>query len=589
VRDLLIALRPDWLAFRNSFMAGSAKKKLSAFGQIGVLVVVAWLIAVGAFKATVFAREVFGNYLDLLHLIELNLLSSVSLAGFVFLLMTGVRDIYSSFYESGDLAYLLSTPLRVEAVFFAKLFKSMLSNLLILAMFEGAAFAGYGAAYGAGALYYPAALVSLVFASALFTALSSALVMVIMRFVPGQRMKQLVMVASLSLSAVFLFISQWISARTTSPSDSIQLLQSAGQWQLGKMNYMPHVWLAKTVIAFAKKYDYGMLESFVPLAAAGIVSVLIAGFLAKHTFLTGWSSSQEVEARRRRRERAAVQETGREGRSVPSAAESQVFALGKKPSEFLAVLRKDLLVLLRTPTMWYSIVVVLIVMGFMGFNISRSSGIDEFNPEAAEVEATALKALLLFMSLFMGASVNARSGSIAVSLEGNSWWMIQSMPIRPGAYYRSKLAFSFLTSSAVSLLAIAVLSLMPNVPSYPLYISIPVVIAVGSVLAASSLLIDIFYPDFSLAGSLNDPTGRRRNVPVGRQMISLVVSVLPVLLFGAVFAFPFYYSGLRLFAWVSPSVAKAVTVAVFIGLTIAANWVCYALGTKRLSQMFVGA
>ena len=109
-------------------------------------------------------------------MIELNLLSSVSLAGFVMLLMTGIREIYASFYESKDLSYLLSTPLRVEAVFSARLIKSILTGFVLLMPFIGAVWIGYGAAYRLGVLYYPVALISLLLVSAMFTALSSLLV-----------------------------------------------------------------------------------------------------------------------------------------------------------------------------------------------------------------------------------------------------------------------------------------------------------------------------------------------------------------------------------------------------------------------------
>lgn len=62
-----------------------------------------------------------------------------------------------------------------------------------------------------------------------------------------------------------------------------------------------------------------------------------------------------------------------------------------------------------------------------------------------------------------------------------------------------------------------------------------------------------------------------------------------VAVFVAAFTFPVYYSHISLFAWMSPFIAKVAAGVVFVGLAVAVNWVCYAMGTKKLSQMFIGA
>lgn len=606
MRDLLIALRPDWLALKGWVLSGPIKKKFGALVQIGVLIWVASMIGVGTSKAVVFARDAFAGYPDLLSMIELNLLSSVSLAGFVMLLMTGIREIYASFYESKDLSYLLSTPLRVEAVFSARLIKSILTGFVLLMPFIGAVWIGYGAAYRLGVLYYPVALISLLLVSAMFTALSSLLVMLIMRFVPGQRMKQVVLVTSLAVSAVFVFVVQYVSSRANTPGDTLALLEASGRWRLGKMDYLPHVWMAKTLLVFTGRFEYSLLESLVPLAAVSLISIFTAGVLARYTFLTGWSSSQVFEGRRRRPsshaglERAADRREGSavarraEGRRAQDDSEAAV-SLGKGGGgAFLAVLRKDLVVLLRTPTMWYSIVVVLIVMGFMAFNMSQTMGDAGLSGaggpgDAESGDAIVIKTMLLFMALLMSATISARSGAVSVSLEGESWWMIQGMPIHPGAYYWSKLLYSFLTSSAVSLLVMLVISFVPQVPTYPPYISVPVIITVGFALAALSLLLDILSPSFDLGAELSRSPGSQRNVGLGKIMAVFAGSMIIVAVFVAAFTFPVYYSHISLFAWMSPFIAKVAAGVVFVGLAVAVNWVCYAMGTKKLSQMFIGA
>ena len=42
-----------------------------------------------------------------------------------------------------------------------------------------------------------------------------------------------------------------------------------------------------------------------------------------------------------------------------------------------------------------------------------------------------------------------------MSLEGESWWMIQGMPIHPGAYYWSKLLYSLTSRGLLVMLVIS--------------------------------------------------------------------------------------------------------------------------------------
>ena len=191
--------------------------------------------------------------------------------------MTGIRGIYSSYYESGDMAFLLSTPLRVEAVFFSKLLKSIMSNLLLLLPFSGAVWIGYGIAQGLSPVLRGHGF-SLLLVAAIFTALSSVLVMMIMRFVPGQKLKQMMLVGSLAVSLVFVFGTQYLNSTLNMSDDPEQtraFLESAGRWKLDTTGYLPHIWLTKTMLRFAGTHAFGFGESLL-LAVVGWCCVAAA-------------------------------------------------------------------------------------------------------------------------------------------------------------------------------------------------------------------------------------------------------------------------------------------------------------------------
>lgn len=637
--DLLIALRPSWLGFRRSFLIGTAYKRGGAVVQLAAFGVIAYLIARGTASLTGFAYESFGAYPDLLSSIEMSMLSAVSLGAFMLLLTTGIRGIYSGFYESGDLAYLLSMPLRVEAVFGAKLLQNVGTNFIMLIPFSGAVWLGFGAWHRSGPLFYIGTAVALLLASTMFTALSSVLVMVVMRFVPGPKLKQIILVASLIISVAFFFGIQYLSSTMSTSRNTTQtreFLESTGSWEFARIGYLPHVWMTKALLSLTGRHRFSVLEGIVPLAVVGLGSLVLAGLFARFTFLTGWSSSQESGGGGRpgragvgagRPGRAAGGAAGRGGSAVadgmatagvagadraavggsvradgwttvagPTVLGGSTIAgtseVASRQSSFsgrhgatLGVLRKDLKWLLRTPTMWYSVAVIIIAMGFMTYNIMQGNAAEQSLPEQVIVN----RILLLSMTLVMTASVNARSGAVSVSLEGKSWELIKGMPIEPGAFYLAKLVYGFLSGPVVGVLIVLAMSLVPSVPTYPIYVSVPTVIAVGSVLSALSLVLDIMHPDFRLASLTEWSAGKQRGIAMGKQMAVLLMAIPAVGLFGAVFAFPIYYSAVGIFAWMSQAVAEAVATAVFAALTVAINWVCYSIGCKRLGRLFVGA
>ena len=188
-----------------------------------------------------------------------------------------------------------------------------------------------------------------------------------------------------------------------------------------------------------------------------------------------------------------------------------------------------------------------------------------------------------------GASINARSGAFSVSLEGKSWWMIKSMPVEPGAYYLAKQVYGFLASSVIGVLVVLGMTAARQVPIPPLYISIPTVLAVGSAIAAVSLLFDILYPDFDLGGALASSSGRPRSGGSTGKLMAVMLGSMAIVVFpGAVFAFPLYYSDIGWTAWMSPVVAEACAAVAFVAIVLAANWLCYRIGSRKLATMFVG-
>jgi hypothetical protein len=393
--------------------------------------------------------------------------------------------------------------------------------------------------------------------------------MIIMRVIPSQKMKQIIMTLSLLVALIGVFVGQYVSVAMSGDTrmDPAQLLESTGGWGLEKVSYMPNVWMAKSILLFVDGYSYSFSESLLPLLAASVLLVLMSMSLAEWTFLSGWSQSRETDA----------------GRKLTTAkrltTEQKAFA--GRSGVFYGVLRKDIRILMRTPMMWYNFLVGFIIVGFMVYRMA----VQGEEPSAEEVPF--VKMLFLFIVLLMSASMSGFSSSFSVSLEGKSWWIIQYLPIKSAAFYLAKLSYGYIPSFLVSALIILVLSLIPSIPTYPIYVSLLTLAGVLSVQVSIALVLDIWSPDFEMAVGLESLGGGRRKAGGIRVLVNMVSSIFMVLLLGAVFAFPLYYESIGL-TGLTDTMAQLITVGVFAIVIAILDYGCYVFGCKQLQRLLTG-
>lgn len=568
--DTLRILKVDLLGLRNSFTRGGLKKKLAGiFGTLSFLAF-AWLIGFGGFKAASFFRVAFRDYPGLLHLVELNFLTAGSLAVFMLLFMNGVKVIYDNFYESGDLPFLLATPLPVGAVFASKFLKSVGTNLFYLLPFIGALWAGYGVATGAPWGFYLMIMATLVLATVLFTAVASLLVMVIMRFVPSQKMKQFILVGSLLIGLIFVLASQYFSSilADNKGMEPRIFFESVGRWGLEKTGYLPHIWVAKSILLFIPGFAYNAYESILPLGVLAVALLAAAIALARWSFVTGWSASRESapgtkrsSARQARRGEGAFRGTG---------------------GVLWGTLRKDFRVLKRTPMMWYNILVLLVVLGFLAYNMSRDPG-NAFKPGRMDF----VKTLMLFIIMFVGAAGGTSTSAMSLSLEGKSWWFIKQAPVNPREFYLAKFLYGYLPNLLMSGVAVMAFYLLPAIPMHPVYISVPVLLLATSVLISAGVTLDILSPNFEMVKTLSIG-GFQNTVGAGKILISLLASMFLVVFLGAIVAFPSYSDRIGIFSGLSHQASTGLSLAVFVILALALDYLCFWVGRKRLEVLFVG-
>ena len=353
MRETALILKYDLLAMRNSLIQGGLKKALP--GSIGILVtlMLAFFIGSGGYNMTRLTRTISAGNPDLMYATEFNLMAGTSLAIFMLLLLAGFRVIYQNFYESEDLFFLLATPLSTKSIFGVKFLHSFNQNLLLLLPFTGAFWFGYGLGVEAPPVYYFIAFFTLLLANAIFTALASLLLLLISGLISSQKMKQFLTVGSMLLILIMVLGSQYYSSLTMRMRvEPDSLLEVVAGWNIGSSPF-PHIWVSKSLLLTIHGFAFSFVESLLPLILLTLVMILATLSLARRSFISGWSFSHDYAPARhsnRKRNRAIKLFGGLGG-----------------------IVKKDLLTFKRLPLVWYNLLVVLIIMGFMGFNLASNT------------------------------------------------------------------------------------------------------------------------------------------------------------------------------------------------------------------------
>ncbi len=557
MREAALILKYDLLAMRNSLIQGGLKKALP--GSIGILVtlMLAFFIGSGGYKMTRLTRTILDSNPEMMYATEFNLIAGASLAIFVLLLLTGFRVIYQNFYESEDLFFLLATPLSTGSIFGVKFLHSFNQNLLMLLPFTGALWVGYGLGVEAPPIYYLLAFLTLLLANAIFTALASLLLLLISGLVSSQKMKQFLTVGSMLFVLVIVLASQYYSSLSMRMRvEPGSLLEVVAGWNSGATSLLPHIWISKSLLLTIPGFSFSFTESLLPLILLTLVMTLAALALARRSFISGWSFSHDYAPARNPARKKPLRIFG---------------GLG-------GVVKKDLLTFKRLPLVWYNLLVVLIIMGFMGFNLASNTG----------GSASFTRGLLLFMLLLITAQIGSNLSTYALSMEGSSWWVLQQSPLQPAALYRAKLLSTSIPSLLNSVTVLLVLYLIPGVPMYPWYFTIPVLVLSISLFSSLCLLLDIYGPNFEIGLPQGGSSRSRRSARSGKTLGAMFLLTITAGLIFALLSFSSYAKFLPVFSTLSPTFQYSIGIALFLLVVTVGDYICYRMGKKQLANLLTG-
>ncbi len=397
-----LTARPLWLIGAALLLGG-----VTYAAYRGVLAAVRWLYAyplIDTIAPAVTQRSLEGLFLMLMAAV----LFSVLVASI------------GTLYGSEDLELLLAHPTSTARIFGMKVLELFVNAAGLPLLFTLPVLAGVGVALHAPALFY---LVSSLAAVALYSlpvTLGSLLALVLVRFSPAGRVREVATAVSISAAAAAL-----LGLRALRPEQLLRLdaqdseafeafLTAFARLEIG---WLPPAWATNASWAALE----GRLHAgLAVLLLVGALGLLVTGVLARLAFARGWVRSLDAAPPVRYR---------RAGRQ-PAGERLLVRGLGAAG----AIIVKDARVFTRDVQQWSQVIVLAALAGVYFVSLSAI-------PVPTQQFRDVMGALNIAFVSFIVAGVALRMAYPSVSYEGAAYWLLQTEPVRKRDLVLAKFLF----------------------------------------------------------------------------------------------------------------------------------------------------
>ena len=363
-------------------------------------------------------------------------------------------------YLSGDMDFLLASPVPIRAVFVTKLLQAVLPNFGLISLFGLPLLYGLGLSAHYNFLYYPLVLLIMVALALAAAGLSSLLVMLVARLVPPRRVAEVLGFFTAILSMLCSQSGNFFNATRKNVNISGAQVNSAFSL-LMRLNtpWNPLAWAGRGLVSLGEgRWLPGLGLTALTLGLA-VLAFAFSLVTAERWYYTGWAGMQMVANKKKvvrpaRSQAALVPEdrlTPQMGRLIPAPIR--------------AILRKDFLLMRRDIRNMSQLVTPLILGVFYTFMFLRPG--NPMFPDTPDMPS-ALVAISHFittygnigMSFFVGWTLLSRLSGMAFSSEGKNYWILKASPVRATQLLVAKFLVAYLPTLALGAAFLVAVSIL---------------------------------------------------------------------------------------------------------------------------------
>lgn len=281
----------------------------------------------------------------------------IEMALFIFFAMLVFSNIITSFstlFNSRELQFLFSLPIRSTSIYLAKLLENCIYASWATIVIALPLLIAYGVAVSARPLYYPFALINMLIYLIIPAAVASTILILLLRLFPRLSSRE-VMFISLTLIAALSFLYIKISnpqvLKIFETESEVELLKFAANLSTVGGTYLPSTWITGSLKGFSTgsvtdALFYSLLLLFVTVSV-----IIIAYVVARILYAHSWLYIGDRTSRQKRRRSLLTN---------PHGGPTQTFFL------------KDVLLFIREPTQWVQLSIFIVLLGVYIFSLRRT-------------------------------------------------------------------------------------------------------------------------------------------------------------------------------------------------------------------------
>jgi ABC-2 type transport system permease protein len=485
---MLILLQPRYHAVKNRLtrLKKGDGLKTSILALLGVAF---WaFMFIVSYRVLSYFRTVEG----LGDLLALRLLSMVLLTFFSILVFSNVVTALSTFYLSGELDILHSSPIRIESIYRAKFIETMIDSSWMTLIYGLPVFIAYGAVFKAGCYYFAGLLLTIVPFLIIPAAIGIIVTMLLVSAFPARRARDILVLLGLLLFVVLYILFRMLRPEQLVDPDAFPTLVQYLTAMRGPVSpLLPSSWASDALAPLLKKNTGDAIFFLLMLWSTALAGIVIAEWVCGKVYYAGWSRSQE----------------GKRAKLSRSRAADLFFRLAVLPfrGTMRAIVLKDIKLFFRDASQWSQLflLLALTVVYIYSFKLLPL--------ERAALPTIYIQNLISFLNLgmvgFVTSAVAVRFVFPAVSLEGASFWIVRSSPLPLKDFLWAKFWSSVLPLLVLSEVLIVLSNVLLKVSSLMMIIGVATVFLMTFGIAALGVGMGAAFPRFRYENVAQIPTG----------------------------------------------------------------------------------
>jgi ABC-2 type transport system permease protein len=478
MKTVLTLMKPRLWAFLNGAISRGAwdsRARLYFFSVIGL---VFWLgIYMMFYRVLTYFRGVEG-FGDIL---AAKLMSMVVMTFFTLLLFSSVIVTLSKLYISRDLPLVHSLPVAAEQIFLARWLESLIDSSWMVILFSLPILLSYGMVFKAGIFFYGMSFLSIFSLCLVASGLSTLAVLGAATVLPAGQIRTIsvffgvMLILILVIAVRMMRPEQLVNPETfNSVAIYLQSLETTGS------PLLPTTWIYDGIQAALLGKKGQALFNLALSTTGGMSLLFINMWISEKWYFRGYSQAQTTPA--------SIFSPSPTGKGLDGL-------LSFLPAPVKALTVKEIKTFFRDQTQWPQLflLMALIVVYLYNFSVLPL--------DRTPIKTVYLQNLFSFLNMglatFVLTAIAARFVFPAVSLEGQSFWIVRSSPVSIRTFLWIKFFIYYLPLVILSEVLIVVSNILLDVTPFMMALSVTTVFFMVPGIVALGIGFGAAYPDFS--------------------------------------------------------------------------------------------